>query len=313
MNVVHTGVGPFVPGPDSGFVLFSPDATGSGRQWPALRYLGTLGIRVKGVAPLRPTSEQIAALYGKNRRGRAPEAEDLLVDRLFAAGPSLACWLVSDHLDTPSLTDTLRALKGPSDPAACHPGHLRHVLGAENRLMNGVHSSDSPEEALAELDALGVTEFQAFTGPGDETGGTGPATSALAVACHVRRRVLDAALDVPVPEARSLQNQAEELAGRRIKPAGVLTSLGALWDRQHAAVEATGAGNGRAVVDCLAQVAEACSVRFDADSLTAATAPYGVTPSGWEDLVLRCQATTGVPASWHNPAEPEPPDLPAAL
>ncbi|WP_405710604.1 MULTISPECIES: nucleoside-diphosphate kinase [unclassified Streptomyces] len=310
MNVVHTGVGPFVPERNSGFVLFSPDATGSGRQWPALRYLDTLGIRIKGVALPRPTSEQIAALYGKNRRDRAPEAEDLLVDRLFAAGPSLACWLVSDHLDTPSLTDTLRALKGPSDPAACHPGHLRHVLGAENRLMNGVHSSDSLEEALAELDALGVTEFEAFPGPGDEAAGTRPA-SALAVACHVRRRILDAALDVPVPEAHSLQNQAEELAGRRIKPAGVLTSLSALWDRQHAAVEATGVGNRRAVIDCLAQVTEACSVRFDADILTAAAAPYGVTPSGWEDLVLRCQATTGVPASWHSPAEP--PDLPATL
>lgn len=305
MGAVDTHPGPFVPARNSGFLLFSPDAVGPGHQRFALLHLAALGIRVKGVAPVRPTAEQIAALYGKNRRDRPPEAEDLLVDRLFAAGPSLAYWLVSDGHpeapDTPSLTDTLRALKGPSDPAGCLPGHLRHILGAENRLMNGVHSSDSPQEAVAELDALGVTEFGADPAALDGAAEDRP-SSALSVACRVRRRVLDAVPAIAVPEVDALQVRAEELAARRIKSGTVLTALGELWERQHAVIERAGPRDGRTVTDCLAGVAEVCSKRFDPDALAAAVAPFGVTPTGWEDLVLRCQAATGIPAAWRAPA-----------
>ncbi|WP_228182856.1 nucleoside-diphosphate kinase [Streptomyces anulatus] len=292
------GPGPFVPERNSGFLLFSPDAVGSGHQRFALLHLASLGIRAKGVAVVRPTPEQIAALYGKNRRGRPPEAEDLLVDRLFAAGPSLAYWLVFDgRPETPSMTDTLRVLKGPSDPAGCLPGHLRHILGAENRLMNGVHSSDSPEEASAELDALGVTEFGAVPAATDGAARNRP-SSALSVACLVRRRVLDAVHVTAVPEVDALQVRAQELAALRTKSAVTLRALDELWERQHALVERARPRDWRAVTDCLAEVAEVCSKRFDPDALGAAVAPFGVRPTDWEDLVLRCQAATGVPAAW---------------
>ncbi|MFG2531018.1 nucleoside-diphosphate kinase [Streptomyces sp. NPDC048516] len=302
----QAAAGPFVPQQNAGFLLFSPDALFSGRYAYALDYLAGLGIHVKGVSRLHMTPEQVDGLYAKNRRDRSDRPEDRLVDRLFGAGPSLACWLVSGSLRGPSLVDTLRVLKGPSDPAGCHPGHLRHVLGAENGLMNGVHSSDSPEEAAQEIGTLGITEFtqpeprQLPPEPGDCANGqsAGRPTSALAVACLLRRRVFDAA-HLSVPKTRDIQAEAEALAGRHVKPSGVLATLGTLWDRQHGLIRAA-APKDDALIACLTRVAEICSSSFDADRLTRAVAPFGVVLSDWEDLVLRCQAHFGALPGWRD-------------
>lgn len=98
--------------------------------------------------------------------------------------------------------------------------------------MNGVHSSDSPEEAAAGLDALGVTEFGAVAAAMDDASQDRP-SSALSVACRVRRRVLDAVPVIADPEVDGLQVRAQELAARRTKSGATLRALGELWERQH--------------------------------------------------------------------------------
>jgi nucleoside diphosphate kinase len=48
----------------------------------------------------------------------------------------------------------LWGLKGPTDPARRHAGHLRTVLGMTNRMLGFVHTSDEPADVLREHGVL---------------------------------------------------------------------------------------------------------------------------------------------------------------
>ena len=238
------------------------------------------------------------SLYAGNRCGRAREAADEYVERLFTSGQSLACWLTSPEAEGSALVETLSVLKGPSDPADCRPGHVRHLLGAENRIMNGIHSSDSYELALNEIDILGIGDTWQ---PTDEAGVVPPpgaalpelTLSALAVACRLRAELVQAALgEVPVG-LRTLQTQAYACAARRIKPRGVLAVLATLWKEHDVLLPVADYG----LRERLDEVNRAI-VRFDADQLRRLVAPYSISLSDWDDLVLRCQKHRGPLPHW---------------
>lgn len=74
-------------------------------------------------------------------------------------GLGLAHGLVVTHADhsaggASTVADRLAGLKGPSDPDRQRPGHLRHALGASNRVLSYVHVPDEPADIVRDLSLL---------------------------------------------------------------------------------------------------------------------------------------------------------------
>lgn len=92
----------------------------------------------------------IDKLYGKSKNSK--NHNHSLVLSLFNQGYSLACVvLATSKFKQLPVTQFLKNLKGPTDPAHHNNTHLRKILGAENRVINYIHTSDTPKAALNEL------------------------------------------------------------------------------------------------------------------------------------------------------------------
>ncbi|MET9497392.1 nucleoside-diphosphate kinase [Streptomyces sp. NPDC006552] len=301
-DMVQCGdAGPFTASQKDAFVLFAPDSVASGTYVDALAYLNGMGIGLHGFRWIKVTNSQVAELYGSNRMG-TDSAEDILVDRLFTSGPSLACWLTAPHFSGPSLVDTLRVLKGHKDPAECRPGHLRHLLGAENTVMNCMHSSDSLAHAVKELQILGVSSFvRGEVAPNQDSDAPTPERefpSALWVACRVFAEAVHSLCGAVPKGYAKWQEQGAALARMSTKPEGVLTELQQIWGRQAELVELA---VGTAEATALRRVASICSASFNADDVAEAIRPLGLALSPWEDLILRCQQLRGPLPQWIGP------------
>lgn len=135
-----------------GFLLFSPDSTVTRLYNNACLWLEQQNIRFLAFSWARLRSEDVQQLYLKNRMGRAAVPEDRLVDELFSLGYSLgvlAC-LGSSCIREESIYSYITALKGPSSPRKTKPENLRWHLGATNKILNFVHSSDDSLSASKE-------------------------------------------------------------------------------------------------------------------------------------------------------------------
>ncbi len=136
---------------DRGLLLFSPDATTTGKYLQALERIEAEGLRVEHAVWARMTDPQVAALYAENRIRRGLTAKDEAVNRLFRLDYSLVClvdWMVAPAGST--VTERLLSIKGPSRPELYRTNHLRWQLGAENSILNFLHTSDSAVAAEAE-------------------------------------------------------------------------------------------------------------------------------------------------------------------
>src|SRR5687767_9388689 len=133
-----------------GFLLLSPDCTATGRHAEALGWLGRRGVTVVKSAWGVLQSASVDVLYASNRASRPACPSDELVNRLFTMGPSLGMLVTGPPWC--DIHSYLARLKGASDPSQGSPAeHLRPFLGATNRVLNFVHSSDGP--AAAEIDS----------------------------------------------------------------------------------------------------------------------------------------------------------------
>lgn len=134
------------------FILFSPDCTvtrlyGDAINWLRSRKIGFLAFSWKRLSPIDTHN-----LYLRNRSSRAHTDLDDLVDELFSLDYSLAC-LVNFEKDTfpeEILHSKLMEFKGPSNPHQAKSIHIRRYLGATNKILNFIHTSDDFNATLHE-------------------------------------------------------------------------------------------------------------------------------------------------------------------
>jgi nucleoside diphosphate kinase len=121
----------------------------------AIERFQSMGLKLVGARWHQFTSVDVDCLYRTNRSARARSAVDELVDELFLFGESL-CGLVggSADMDPETVHQKLVQLKGPSDPFDCREGQLRRDLGATNKVLNLIHTSDSALDSRNEARRL---------------------------------------------------------------------------------------------------------------------------------------------------------------
>lgn len=283
------------------FVLFSPDATTTGLYDEGLRFLRERGFEVESSWWARPVASQIAELYEANRRGGQTAYQDLLVDWLFLYDYSLACIVRSCEGGEPhrSAVARLRELKGPSDPRGCRPSHLRWVLGAENKVMNLVHTSDSSAAAARESALFTSCKVPADVLSTSPLGSPPPdlaeraSISALVVLCELKSRIWETQVLAPRVRKKVTRWLAveREAALRRRKSRSDILMIEKAWRAQREL---------SACVDVpeTARLALgiASSVSWDIhqlEPLLDSGRQAGGWLSGFEELILRCQFDYG--------------------
>ncbi len=154
------------------FILFSPDCVLSNKVSRALSFLGQHGVGIRAYRWRRLSADEVGFLYHKNRVNRKLSKLDLLVDRLFDFGESLGCLVYPVSGSSQGfLHSRLSGLKGDSDPFMCNEGQLRRVLGATNKLLNLIHTSDSPEDSLREASIFFSDVYKTANSPPIELAG----------------------------------------------------------------------------------------------------------------------------------------------
>jgi nucleoside diphosphate kinase len=133
------------------FALFSPDCVLSGKTCEALTFMSERGVLVLAHRWHRVSVDEVGKLYASNRSSRQATQFDEIVDELFGLSASLCCLLTSrQRLTGDALHRFLLDIKGPSDPFNCRPDQLRRALGATNKILNLVHTSDTPADSMRE-------------------------------------------------------------------------------------------------------------------------------------------------------------------
>jgi hypothetical protein len=211
-----------------GLIVFSPDATVLGLHRIAIARLQSVGIEVSLFRWGVIGPQQTARLYQHNRLKMPRPTLDELVDRLFAIGPSLVCRVCTQSGD---IFEKLTALKGPSRPSRCASHHLRRQLGAENAILNRLHTSDS--QSSAELEAEALSDALQSSQNGAEPGmamDERESTSAAEVFCRLKLSLIR-----EDPESEHIEGLASSewvTAKKLVKSAEDYAVLSAYRDQQ---------------------------------------------------------------------------------
>lgn len=140
--------------------IFSPDATTTGLYERGVQCIEGAGLRILDGLWVRLPPSLTNTLYRANRAKGRTHFDDL-VDLLFSLDWSLALRIgpnPAGSMKAETLHQRLKDLKGPSDPSRQQPGQIRKELGAENRLLNYVHTSDSYRDSLREFSVVASGE-----------------------------------------------------------------------------------------------------------------------------------------------------------
>jgi len=121
--------------------IVKPDALGSGKAGNILAHLETAGFTIKALKMMRLTRGQAGRFYEVHRE--RPFFDSLMA--FMTSGPCLPMVLEADDA-VPRLRETI----GATDPAEAAPGTVRSLY-AENKERNGIHASDSDENAVREI------------------------------------------------------------------------------------------------------------------------------------------------------------------
>jgi nucleoside diphosphate kinase len=287
--------------PGGCLATFSPDSTRTGRYRVALDHLRSLGLEIHGCRWIRVTLGQVDDLYADNRaaHGTARAEADRLVDELFTSDWCLSCFVRAPHLSAGTIWDLMTVLKGNADPAAIKPGHLRALLGAENKVMNGVHVGDSAEVSQREAEILGLDHGESRERslppvPADLVATA--SCSALYVGYCLRFRLLKRYVCDAEPPMRDLMAKERSLTADPNKPARVLARLHVL--REEIAAQLLALGIDRALRERAQRVGHVCATSFDVALLDAELDDGEVALTAWERLVLRCQQDQGPLPHW---------------
>ncbi len=121
--------------------IIKPDAVGSGKAGKILAHLEDAGFCVEALKMLRLTESQAKEFYAIHRE--RPFFGSLVA--FMTSGPCMPMVLEAENA-VPKLRDTI----GATDPAEAAPGTVR-ALYAENKERNGIHASDSDQNAAREI------------------------------------------------------------------------------------------------------------------------------------------------------------------
>jgi nucleoside diphosphate kinase len=131
-------------------LLFKPDAVLGRRIGPALEWLAGKGYRVVAAERVRLNRHVLRAIWYFQWNLATAERRSI-ADFLLTYTDSLVLVVRASGQDTVPCAVRLAEQKGPTDPAARGPGHLRHLMGNFTFLLNLVHSPDDPADVVREL------------------------------------------------------------------------------------------------------------------------------------------------------------------
>lgn len=311
----------------SATALCSPLCIASGRVPLTIAWLEGAGFEVRWVRSLQLQRAQIDGLW----ESLIPTISQRRVDVATAsltAGPAALLGLRRPAVDA-SATSHLLALKGSADPLARGEGTLRSRLGAPNILTSLIHTPDTSEDLLRELQLLlpRTDELEKFW-HAMHTGGTRdnslpldlsgddppPPITALIVGLRLRARLLarfadgaSATFASTIGEISSAVDRDLEVA-QQSDPTDPLTALAryrATFEPQRdrllraVAADVTTAGldeSRRLACAGYAQLESmAAGEPFDLEVLTARLSGAGVVPNTWERVVLASEWATPSP------------------
>lgn len=121
--------------------IIKPDAIGAGKAGKILAHLEEAGFTVRAARLVKLTRPQAEAFYAVHRE--RPFYGSLVA--FMTSGPCLP--MVLEREDAVS---HLRTVIGATDPAEAAEGTVRRLY-AENKERNGIHASDSAENAAQEI------------------------------------------------------------------------------------------------------------------------------------------------------------------
>ncbi|MFM7907786.1 MAG: nucleoside-diphosphate kinase [Microcystis sp.] len=133
------------------FILFSPDCTVTRLYLDAIDWLRSRKIIFLAFSWKRLSIVDTQNLYRKNRSSRSHTYLDDLVDELFSLDYSLASLVsLENSFSDDTIYSELIELKGPSNPQQAKSIHLRRWLGATNKILNFIHTSDDSQATINE-------------------------------------------------------------------------------------------------------------------------------------------------------------------
>ncbi len=124
-------------------IVFKPDAFAGRKVIPALDWLCDQGFEPIAFSAFSYNRNIIREDW-RYQYNIATRARINLVDMLLTTAPSLFVVLKGPALRKggPTASETLKLLKGPSQPELRVPGHLRYDLGIVSTFINFIHTTD---------------------------------------------------------------------------------------------------------------------------------------------------------------------------
>lgn len=281
----------------SGLLVFSPDATVTRLYRKAIDAIASRDLFVSHWCWRRLGSQAIASLYSANRKREPSSPLHPLVDELFDLDFSLVC-VVDAQKDFPhgeSVISFLRQFKGNSDPSQCDESSLRGLLNAPNKIMNYLHTSDSPESAEQEFYLLSTEEDEYFSHNLDlvisetepEDLGCEVAVGAVYRLSKLKRefaRSFDSSMLAPLNLLLSEENELARVVHRSPKQRARLSAN--IESQKRIQEELT---NDRIDLSLLTLLLEEPGL-WDFPAILSSAAISGVSLDRWDELSLRCQA-----------------------
>lgn len=310
----------------SAMALCSPLCVASGRVPRAITWLVAAGFEVPWVRSLQLQRPHIDGLW-ERLIPTIPQRRVDVVTASLTAGPSALLGLRRPAVDVRA-TDHLLEIKGSANPVAREEGSLRSHLGAPNMLTSLIHTPDSSEDLLRELQLLvpRTDELEEFW-RAVQTGGTHdnslpldlsgddppPPITALIIGLRLRARLLDRLADgASVTFARAIGEISSAVdrdleAAEQSDPFDPLAALAryrATFEPQRDGLQRALAAATTADLDESRRLAcggyaqldsMAAGEPFDLEVLTATLKGAGVVPNTWECVVLASEWVTPSP------------------
>jgi nucleoside-diphosphate kinase len=122
--------------------IIKPDAVAAGNTGKILAHLEAEGFAIRAAQLVRLTEPRAQSFYEVHRE--RPFFKPLVA--FMTSGPALALALERDNA-----VAHLREVIGATDPAQAKPGTVRRLY-AQSKERNAIHASDSPENAVREVE-----------------------------------------------------------------------------------------------------------------------------------------------------------------
>jgi nucleoside diphosphate kinase len=150
----------------AGLVVLTPATLMTGRVQDAFRFLEEHGLTITFQKALTFDAASVQEIWKYQLTTFTSDRWSQII-AVLTIGPSLLCVVRASNLDgrSASAPAFIKSLKGPSDPEDCEPYTIRRRLGAINKVVNMLHSSETPDDVwreagilLLDADLLGMVE-----------------------------------------------------------------------------------------------------------------------------------------------------------